>query len=198
VLTGADYVLLREEFKYTKINIASLRDENWPPERIMVSLGGSDPNNITIRVLEALQYTDGIQSISVIAGPSFVHTESLRKFCIKHKKYSLLSRPENMAELMLSHNIGIGAAGSTSWERCAMGLPTITLVMAENQRIISLQLADTGATRILEQPIKHDILAATILPWMTDKSTYMAAVFAAIDICDGKGTERVIEAILEK
>lgn len=196
VLTGSRYTLLREEFKLAKKMIHSKRNENWPPGRLLVSMGGSDPGNTTLTVLQALADMDTSLSVTVIAGPSFLHVESLRDFCNRKGQYRLLCSPENMAELMICHDIAIGAAGGTSWERCAMGLPTVCLVIAENQRKIAAQLASIGATRTLVGPLQRDILARALQPWLSDKAQYMQAVDAALEVCDGMGTDRVIEAIL--
>ena len=97
----------------------------------------------------------------------------------------------NMAEIMANSDLAIGAAGSTSWERCCLGLPTIMLVLANNQQVIASALEDAGAARtfdinILEaEPLAFDQVIKSVVPKMKDMSK------AASKVTDGLGALRL-------
>lgn len=64
----------------------------------------------------------------------------------------------NMAELMAKSDLAIGAAGSTSWERCCLGLPSIMVVLADNQNLIAKDLHNWGgAISIQQKQIEHNL-----------------------------------------
>jgi spore coat polysaccharide biosynthesis predicted glycosyltransferase SpsG len=98
----------------------------------------------------------------------------------------------NMAEIMSINDICIGANGSTSWERCCLGLPSITLVLAENQKIISKNLEDSGIIISLNIDNIISSLHDAIIKLLDEWETYRKL---SLDIVDGLGTERVINAM---
>ena len=104
----------------------------------------------------------------------------------------------NMAKLMARADLAVGAGGVTSWERCTLGLPTILVVIAENQRYIARVLAETGAVlladgddgRLAEDLLQHvEFLRG-------DRAAYMRMVENSAAVCDGKGAVRVAEIML--
>ncbi|RDE22572.1 UDP-2,4-diacetamido-2,4,6-trideoxy-beta-L-altropyranose hydrolase [Motiliproteus coralliicola] len=196
VLAGAGFALLRDEFDLHKHDFEPATSRRWPPRDLLVSLGGGDPDNVTGEVLDALvSWRSELGKITVIVGQANPHLNSLRA------KASLLQAQilvgaENMAQLMREHDLAIGAAGATSWERCAMGLPTAAVITAANQKTIISRLKATGAIVELIRPISDSSMKAELLPWMTDREAYEGAVSAAISICDGRGALRTSEVML--
>jgi len=144
LLLGTRYVLLRREF--------------WPwrgwqreiPEiarKVLVTLGGSDPNNATLKVIQALWQVsvEGLEAVVVVGG-SNPHFETLQSaICYSRFTIRLESNVTNMPELMAWADIAISAGGSTCWELVFMGLPAIILVLAENQRPVARGLEAAGA-----------------------------------------------------
>lgn len=136
LLLGLRYVLLRREFlKYKEFN-------RQIPERaknILVTLGGADPVNVTLKVIEALKLLNELDiAVRIIIGPANLHQESLRgslaSACFAAE---VLVNPNNMPELMAWADMAISAGGSTCWELAFMGLPSIVIVLAENQAVLT-------------------------------------------------------------
>jgi RimJ/RimL family protein N-acetyltransferase len=101
--------------------------------------------------------------------------------------------PGEMARLMRDADLSIGAGGTTSWERCCLGLPSIALILAENQRASATALTEAGAVIAVEQvedvgPVLRKLLE------QPDRLSQMSA--AAFAITDGRGAERVASVIL--
>jgi len=141
LLLGTRYVLLRREFlKYRDFN-------RQIPERaknILVTLGGADPDNVTLKVIEALKLLNERDIITrIILGPANPHQETARKAIVSADfKAELLINPPNMPELMAWADLAVSAAGSTCWELMFMALPSIILVLAENQSVVAKYLMD--------------------------------------------------------
>jgi len=143
LLLGPDYMLLRPEFYEAR---GILRERNGEVRRILVFFGGGDPTNQTLSALEGIGSL-GCQNIyvDVVVGSANPFKHEIYSFCENTKWANYHYQVSNMAELISSADIGIGAGGSAMWERCALGLPTLTVVFAENQVKATEDVAKTGA-----------------------------------------------------
>jgi UDP-2,4-diacetamido-2,4,6-trideoxy-beta-L-altropyranose hydrolase len=99
----------------------------------------------------------------------------------------------NMADLMAESDIAIGGAGSTSWERCCLGLPSITITLADNQFFISDVLLKAGASLSLDADQIGDKLPLKI-PLIVNKMLEMS--HTASNLVDGLGVGRVVDKLL--
>ena len=96
-----------------------------------------------------------------------------------------------MAEIMANSDIAIGAAGTTRWERCCLGLPTIQLVLAENQKFLAERLSKINASLIVNETNSLESLINEAPKWMQDVSVSSAK------ITDGTGTFKVARQIMD-
>lgn len=141
LLLGTRYVQLRGEFLQQK---TPDRDPEKEQLNILVTLGGSDPDNVTAKVIGALQLISGVEA-TVVVGGSNPHWEELQASVKKDAaKIRLIRNASNMPELMANADLAISAGGTTAWELAYMGVPMMTIVLADNQRSNSEQLAATG------------------------------------------------------
>ena len=200
VLIGTEYALLRSEF-------ASLRDRSLARRRqpklssILVTMGGVDKDNVTAAILDALADCSLAVDcrIVVLMGPRAPWIDDVRvKANAMPFKTEVLVNVMNVAELMAESDLSIGAAGSTSWERCAVGLPTFMLTLAFNQLELAAALSATGAVETFElgARFKADLIAAiSRLNDEPHRLRYMSD--ASARVCDGAGSTRVRSALLD-
>lgn len=188
---GSEYALLREEFAHWRpISLAHRQTPRL--KRLLITLGGADSDNMTGAVLEQLGRTALPRDveITVVMGANARHKE-----LVSAQAKNLPWRTEvrvnvqNMAELMSQADLAIGAAGATTWERCCLGLPTIQLVIAFNQRRVAEQLARAGLVKTVLSPQDLAPLLASALEWMPCLSQ------ASAEICDGLGVQRILDAM---
>jgi UDP-2,4-diacetamido-2,4,6-trideoxy-beta-L-altropyranose hydrolase len=146
-LIGPQYALLRPEFAQLRAESLARRT-NPQLKRLLITMGGVDKDNSTGRVLDALNTCTLPPDlrISVVMGPyapwlQHVQTQATQMHC----PIQVLVGVSDMARLMADSDLAIGAAGGTSWERCCLGLPTIQLVLAENQNEAAAALTASGA-----------------------------------------------------
>jgi UDP-2,4-diacetamido-2,4,6-trideoxy-beta-L-altropyranose hydrolase len=143
-LLGPKYVLLRKEFN-DALEIPIKRDGSI--RNILVFYGGTDPTNETLKTLKALSKLNfKIKTIEVIVGSSNKFKEQIRSFCNTHSNMYYHEQVKNMALFMSKADLAIGAGGTTTWERCFLGLPSLTVLIAENQIQITEAVANFGAT----------------------------------------------------
>jgi UDP-2,4-diacetamido-2,4,6-trideoxy-beta-L-altropyranose hydrolase len=93
---------------------------------------------------------------------------------------------------MAASDLAIGAAGTTSWERCCLGLPALTYIYADNQREVARNLETVGAIGVWENTSE---LKEHLEEFLHDASLYQRAVAAASAVCDGLGVERVVSVM---
>ncbi|MGO5110822.1 UDP-2,4-diacetamido-2,4,6-trideoxy-beta-L-altropyranose hydrolase, partial [Clostridium sporogenes] len=131
---GTKYTMLREEFRNTPI-----RSINKDVSDIMLTLGGSDVNGITNTILD---YIKDLQfNFHVVVGPSFEehNIENLKKIEGLKSNIKLYFNP-NMIEIMNKCDITISACGSTLYELSSLGVPTIGVIIADNQANIAKKM----------------------------------------------------------
>lgn len=191
VLAGTRYALLRPEFAICRAK--SLAKRHKPQlNNLLITLGGADPDNITGQLLSFLKsasLNDDLR-ITIVMGASAVHlTKVVQEAKTLPWKTDVLVNINNMAEVMVEADLAIGAAGATTWERCCLGLPTIQLVIAFNQRRVAEQLAQAGLVKTISTPQHLAPLLANALEWMPTLSRKSAQV------CDGLGCQRVLTAM---
>jgi UDP-2,4-diacetamido-2,4,6-trideoxy-beta-L-altropyranose hydrolase len=143
LLLGPRYCLLRREFAAWR----QWKREVLPAGRhVLVMMGGSDPKNLTARVMDALKLAR-IQDLeaTVVAGGSNPHFTMLESAATKSGQAITVKRDvTNVAELMAAADVVISAAGSTCWELCLLGLPALLLDVAANQSAIARELNKRG------------------------------------------------------
>ncbi len=148
LLLGTKYALLRREFrKWQSLN-------RHVPEvacKVLVTLGGGDPDNVTLKVIQALQQLELPDlEARVVVGPTNAHLESLRQEVERSTgNIQLLTAVTHMPDLMAWADIAVSAGGSTCWEMAFMGLPTVILVLAHNQNRTAEELDKAGVLRNL-------------------------------------------------
>ncbi|MNL49752.1 undecaprenyldiphospho-muramoylpentapeptide beta-N- acetylglucosaminyltransferase [compost metagenome] len=104
-----------------------------------------------------------------------------------------------MAELMAQGDLAIGAAGGTAWERCCLGLPTILVVLASNQREAASHLAAAKAAHVVASV--DDItssMARLLLTLLQEEGALAHLSSASATIADGKGVQRILTIMGER
>ncbi len=192
LLLGTRYVLLRREFlKYKDFK----RTIPKKAKNILVTLGGADPDNVTLKVIKALNLIgDPDIEVKVVAGPSNPHIESLRReLALSPFPFHLLQSVNNMHELMTWADVAVSAGGSTCWEMAFLGLPNMILYIAENQRPIAEKLHETGAVLSLGwgQKLSINAIAENLVHLLASLEHRNGYSTRSREIVDGRGPERL-------
>jgi UDP-2,4-diacetamido-2,4,6-trideoxy-beta-L-altropyranose hydrolase len=155
LMVGTDYALLRPEFISLRLKAIGKRKHSDGIARILVCMGSMDPNNFTSLVLAGLGEVEWKEKpiIDVVLGSAAPKLKLIIDQAKKHiLNVNVLQDVENMAELMVKADLAIGAGGTTSWERCCLGLPSLLVKLAENQRQVIDQLVKAVAARNVSNP----------------------------------------------
>lgn len=139
-LLGPRYLIMREEFIRER---KSLPNKMSGVNRILIFMGGSDPTSETLKVLTALTQHQIFQCVDVVVGNSNPHKTKIKDICMK-EGYHFHCQIDYLASLMAKADFSIGAGGSATWERCFVGLPSSSSIVAENQRISTETAEELG------------------------------------------------------
>lgn len=198
VLVGANYALLRPEF--AALREYSLRRRSLlQVKQLLVTMGGVDKGDMTSQVLEALRKCKlpGDFHICVVLGGGAPWLNRVRSISERMPwATEVLVNVSDMAKLMAESDLAIGAAGSTSWERCCLGLPTILVVLAENQRRIGESLVESGAAVMLHAETLSGSICAAVEGLLSQRAQLAALTSNACDVSDGRGVNRVVSKLL--
>jgi UDP-2,4-diacetamido-2,4,6-trideoxy-beta-L-altropyranose hydrolase len=197
ILSGSRYALLRPQFARARRRALSRRT-GTTAERVLVSMGGGDPDNVTSLVLKGLE-NSGIEArVDVVMGTAAPYLNDVRVQAAAMEPPAQVRVDVNdMASLMADTDLAIGAAGTTSWERCCLGLPSIVMVIADNQRLISEKLQQAGAAWVLGRfpAVDAKAIATAVSSLCADADSLLCMSNAAADVCDGQGARRVREIL---
>lgn len=215
VLAGAPFAMLRREFtRYIESTVLHEVDEHEVckgqlslPQRVLVTLGGSDPGNVSSMVLAGLgQVLDSSHEVTLVVNGSHAHLPALKKQ-LEAAPYSgrLVSDVKDMAELMRWADMAISAAGSTCWELAFMGVPAVLVAVAENQLPLAKAMVEHNAAVYAGQRAGESFgegeqltissLAKAAASIVTNADRFNTMKQNARKLIDGKGTLRVLAAM---
>jgi len=196
ILAGADYAIVHPAFRRAR-DRALTRRTVAPVGRVLISLGQVDSPNLTARALAALEAAKFVGAVDVVLGSSAPHLEAVRAASRGNVSLRVDAQADEMAELMTNADLAIGAGGATAWERCCLGLPTVLVKLAENQREMVAMLARAGVgidAGGLENGLE-DRLSRALLEMFGDGERRAAFARAAAALTDGRGAEWVVTAV---
>ena len=194
LLLGPSYALLRAQFATARA-AALARSRRAPPKRIFVSMGMTDPGNLTAAVLQGIAAGATGLAVDIVIGSAAPHLAALRRLIGELKLDARLHLDAgNIAELMGAADLAVGAAGSSSFERCCLGLPSLVVVAADNQRDIAAGL--NGAAEVLGLDDLAGAVTAGVKRLCADPQARVAMGEAAARLCDGRGAARVAGELL--
>jgi len=145
VMTGQDYCMLRPEFLKLRGSSLSKRRKFTAIKSLFINFGSTDPTNVTSKVIDTISKASKLfdYNIVVAVGSNTLHLDLVKSSVASFSgEITLIIDAQNMSELMLEADVAIGAAGATTWERCALGLPTVIIQTAANQSTVISRILD--------------------------------------------------------
>jgi len=212
LLLSTHYVLLRREFLAWR---DWQRDVPELAQRVLVTLGGTDPENHTLKVIEALQKVDvpGLEAVVAI-GISSLYADAVEAAARQSRvPIRLIRDARDMPGLMAGADMAIAMAGSTVWELMFMGLPSILTAAADNQQPIARSVADAGAaiwidrelaeqaqmpTGEVSQFTSEEKMANIIESLSRDNALRLEMARKGKQLVDGTGAEGIISEMSQK
>ena len=196
-LLGPHFALLRPAFSRQRTDTRSAHASR---KGVLLYFGGSDAQDMTLQALEAFAAVTPHDMVAIVVVSAACPTlQSIRLLAQDlGDRCQLHVGIADMAFLMRQCRIAVGAAGSTTWERFSLGLASILVSVADNQIAVAMAVAEAGAAMYLGraghlgQPLRNALASLLDQPLLES-----ALRNAAMALCDGKGTDRVVRQMLQ-
>ena len=201
MMLGSSYAVIRSEFLawrensiHRRLNESSINIKN-----LLINMGGVDKDNITSMVLDSLSNTNLLSSlnITVVMGLTSPNINKVKESINKSRfLIDLKIGVKNFEEIISKSDLAIGAAGSSSWERCFLGLPSILIVLADNQNSVASSLSSKGAAKVINNIDDIEKSLPLILSDLINTPKEILKMSkSASSIIDGKGIDRIVKKI---
>ena len=184
LMLSSQYAILRKEFRNSPRKKISNNVKN-----IFVTLGGSDDQDLTTKVVSVCKELQGPIKLEVVVGAAFANKDKLFRL---EDQYTSLHYEANMSKLMTDCDIAVSSCGTTLYELAAMGVPTVGLIVAENQELAGEVFNQEGFIKSSNlSTLNCDILEM----FSVSKRKSMSERFQKL--VDGLGYRRISEIINE-
>ena len=195
-LIGPRFALVPAQF--TKLRAAP-KKLTEKIEHLLIFFGGMDAENITKKVMACVDFKQLSEKlkVDVVIGAGNPHHDQITAACSKLPAVTLHIQTAKMAELMATADLMVGAPGTTTWERCCLGLPSILLSVAPNQRDNGVLIAKKRAGIYLGDATDSNISKlTTLLPRLSKHPALTKKMSVnAYNLVDGKGVLRTSIAL---
>jgi UDP-2,4-diacetamido-2,4,6-trideoxy-beta-L-altropyranose hydrolase len=196
LLLGSRYVLLRQEFASVQPAVRAVPEG---ASKVLVTLGGADPENVTATVIRALELLDlpDVEAKVVVGGASRQGDSLQQQAARSAARVQILRNVEDMPGLMAWADVAVAAAGCTAWELAYSGLPAVLVELADNQEPIARRLADAGAAVRLgrAEDLPEQRIADELAALCRDAARRRRQSEAGRRLIDGRGVSRVIRVM---
>ena len=195
-LLGPKYALLRSEFAQSR---KSPRKRQGAVRHLFVFVGGSDIDNVTGQILEAvLRLERSDLSVDVVVGGTNPHRQAIQELCNQHSNMTCHCQVHNIAELMVAADLAVAAGGSTTWERCCLGLPSLVVSMAANQAEMCMYGAEKGLFHYLGSSGQLSVAdyCSALSTFTLSSENLKAFSTKGLNLVDGRGVDRVCSMMM--
>lgn len=195
VLAGPRYAIVHPSFLQARPH-ALARRQAKKVDRVLVSIGQTDPANVTAIALSVLDAVEFGGNVDVALGSAAANLPEIQKDAGGRIKLHLNAM--NMAALMTAADVAIGAGGVTSWERCCLGLPSVVVTVADNQRtnVANLIQANAALSAGGVDPMLPDRIGAGLRTLLLDREKRIETAEAAASLIDGEGPRRIVRVVV--
>jgi UDP-2,4-diacetamido-2,4,6-trideoxy-beta-L-altropyranose hydrolase len=200
VLAGPSYALLRPQFAALRAR-ALVRRSAESPRRLLIAMGLTDVGGVTRLAVEAVRQSGLALSLDVVTGHTAGSLPWLREQAhAGDLRLHIDLDGLGMAELMVETDLAIGSGGGTSFERCCLGLPSLVILLAENQRSSVSSLVRVNAVTLVGAlaEVTAERIASALAALARDGAARVTQAQAAAAIVDGEGTTRVARVMLDR
>lgn len=197
--SGVTNILLGSDLLDLKLSKRVL--PSFPPKRVIVFFGGFDPEQISLKVAGLLKEENlDFTSVLVIAGGANGRVEAIKSAVKGDSRFEVAAFSKNFYEELAECDFFIGAGGSSSYERCLLGIPSLTLAIADNQVPFAKKLGADGATVYLgrSEDVSIEVLSQRIRAVWRDESSYRRMSLVSQELfAEAKGARDVAKRICE-
>lgn len=193
-LLGPSYALLHPTYAQYHSRMGPRRGSI---ASVLIAFGGADVANMSGRALAAVLAVSTDTAVDVVLSSDSLNASSVRELARGEPRVRVHERVPSLAQIMASADLAIGAAGTTSWERLCLGLPSLVITLADNQRPVARALHSQGLACWLGDAadVDGDVLERELARVFKEGLDEQWSL-SCMSVVDGKGASRVAAALL--
>jgi UDP-2,4-diacetamido-2,4,6-trideoxy-beta-L-altropyranose hydrolase len=196
-LLGPQYALLDQAYRFGR----TPQRQFGPLRNLLLTFGGVDRYGRTGRVLDLIEAHETPIDIVAVVGPYHPHLAELQALHGRHRVHIVQNVPD-LVSLMQTADMAVSAGGTTAWQACCIGLPTMLLQLVDNQRLATEILECAGAALCLDVSAEPNRNAGVpehefsrLFAQMTDPAVRAGLSARAMNLVDGLGPARVVDVL---
>jgi len=193
---GPEYALLKPVYAERR---AQLPARDGQVRRVLIYCGGGvDAANLTRLAVQVFQAPELAHiELDIVVGAACAHQSSLEELVAQLGNATIHRQLPDLADLMAKADLAIGAGGSTTWERCCMGLPTTVISIAENQRPACEALS---ADKLIDylghvDQVTSELIRDRVLSFVRNPDLLCDLSERGMGLVDGNGTDRILDEV---
>ena len=195
-LIGTKYALLRNEFP---INRAQVNRKSCHVNHVLINFGGGDDRGLiekSVLAILALELTDIY--CNVILGQANPNKKYLLELLAPYEKITIYEHVNNIAELMVKADLAIGSGGSSVWERCCLGLPSVVIAVSDIEDQLATVCVQQNLIRYLGryEHVSITDINQELRYLLKNRSVLQQMSINGMNVVDGLGAEAVMKNIL--
>ena len=194
LLLGCKYAPLRNEFKNLK-----KKKTSESIKKILLLSGGTDKHNSLGIILQNLSCLDSV-NVDVVCGMMNSKYDDLKKRFADNKSLVIHKSIGNIIDYMLDADLVVSAGGTTLYELCACGTPTISYSIADNQ-LENVRCFDAKGLIKYAGDVRYDDIGSRIMEYIAyyNDETYRKEISREMqELVDGYGAERIARTLMEE
>ena len=195
LLIGPDYALLHPAFEAHRVTPT---DRRTNVKRVLVYFGGSDRQGLTSLVLTALRRPEFAHlEVDVVIGATNPAGSLEVLQAVNSARFNIYTQQDSLATLLAHADLAIGAVGGTTWERMCLGVPSLTVIVADNQTETANDLAEAGLIDLIGSATEftEEAFVAHLRDLLADPQRRQRMADGGQALVDGRGAERVVDEL---
>jgi UDP-2,4-diacetamido-2,4,6-trideoxy-beta-L-altropyranose hydrolase len=194
---GSDYLIIGDNFIRERGALAQVKP--FKPFKVLITMGGADPFNLTEQVVNAIERLDGVEA-TVVIGPASKPTQFLKRFIESgSEKFRFLYNVADMAPVMSSCHIAFTAVGTTVYELAYLGVPSVVIANYPNDDSDLRELKELGISFGLGyyKDVNAPMIRGAVKSLMKRENLLELMSRKAHALTDGRGAFRIASCIAE-
>lgn len=194
---GSDYVIIGDNF--IRERGALPQEKPFRPFKVLITMGGADPFNLTEQVVNAIERLDGVEA-TVVIGPASKPTQFLKRFIESgSEKFRFLYNVADMAPVMSSSHIAFTAVGTTVYELAYLGVPSVVIANYPHDDSDLRELKELGISFGLGyyKDVNAPMIRGAVKSLMKRENLLELMSRKAYSLTDGRGAARIARCIAE-
>jgi len=195
VFCGWQWVILRPDLPQA----ARVGSAKRP--HLLVTMGGSDPAELTLQAVSGLDLLDLEFATTVLLGPGFAHNDALSQLLSRtRRRFVVLRGPDDIPSVMTRADLAVCSFGVTAYELAAAGIPAVYLCLTPDhaESASALAAGGMGVSLGIFKAVTHNQLAATVRDLLVNRQRLECMRGQARRTIDGMGAARVAEALAKR